>query len=478
MCRVRKVAEAGRAPRPCAASARDGGEPRPDPCVEHEREDREPRGADEERDARIVEVAEHRDHERHERDRERGADGPERHLELQRGDLGRAEPAAHRDLRQQDHQPDPHGRERRARGDHQEHVLRHQIVEHDADEQRARHHEHRDPRHAARGHRGERARRLALQRHCVHHSARAEDVAVDRGDRGADHDEVQDLGRGAHAERREDLHERAAVRADARPRKDRHQHDHRQHVEEQDAHRHRVDRARDRALGLLRLAGAHADHFDAAVREDHDRQRRDEAAHAVRQEAAVRPQVRERRRAAAAEPHPGEEDRRAAADHRDDRADLDDRQPELQLAEHLHVAEVQPADDRDDREHPDPLRDVRKPEAHVDAERGDVGDRDDHHLERVGPAGDEARERAEVLGRVVAERARHGLAHRHFAERAHHHVDGRAADDVSEDDGGARQPDRGRRAVEEARADRRAEREKADVPRAQMALQVLHRVSE
>ena len=148
----------------------------------------------------------------------------------------------------------------------------------------------------------------------------------------------------------EDLHEGTAVAADLLPGEDRHQHEQGQHVEQQDAQRHRIDRPRDHPLRVLRLAGGDADDLDAAEGEYHHRQRGDQPGPAVGQEAAVLPQVVHagggRRRAAQAEAE--EHDAEPGENHRDDGADLDQRQPELQLAEDLDMTEVQPADEQHD----------------------------------------------------------------------------------------------------------------------------------
>ncbi|CRW94915.1 hypothetical protein PAERUG_P54_1_London_24_VIM_2_04_13_00942 [Pseudomonas aeruginosa] len=160
-----------------------------------------------------------------------------------------------------------------------------------------------------------------------------------------------------------------------------------------------------------------------------------------------------RRRAAQAEAE--EHDAEPGENHRDDGTDLDQRQPELQLAEDLDMTEVQPADEQHDGQYPDPARHVGKPEPHVDAERGDIGEADDDHLESVGPAGDEPGQGAEIAAGVMAERAGHRLVHRHLAERAHHHVHRRAGDQVGQQHRRPGHLDGRCGTVEQAGADRR-----------------------
>ncbi len=78
-------------------------------------------------------------------------------------------------------------------------------------------------------------------------------------------------------------------------------------------------------------------------------------------------------------------------------ATFEEREPELQLAKHLDAHQVDGADDQHHAEHPDPVRHRREPDAHVDAEGGNVGDGDDQDFKAVGPAGDIARQSAEVF---------------------------------------------------------------------------------
>ncbi|KAG0932998.1 hypothetical protein G6F31_016422 [Rhizopus arrhizus] len=99
-----------------------------------------------------------------------------------------------------------------------------------------------------------------------------------------------------------------------------------------------------------------------------------------------------------------------ADDHRDDGAHLQQRQPELQFAEHLDRTQVDRADEAHDRQHPDPARHVGIPEAHVQPERGDVGQTNDDHLEGIGPARQEPGDGSQIAGGVLAERPRHGTA--------------------------------------------------------------------
>ena len=68
--------------------------------------------------------------------------------------------------------------------------------------------------------------------------------------------------------------------------------------------------------------------------------------------------------------------------------DFEQRQPEFHFTENFHRAQVQPANQAHNAEYPDPPCDLRKPKAHIDTERGDVGQTDDDCSKSVSPAED------------------------------------------------------------------------------------------
>ncbi|MNP17782.1 hypothetical protein D3C76_1102250 [compost metagenome] len=149
-------------------------------------------------------------------------------------------------------------------------------------------------------------------------------------------------------------------------------------------------------------------------------------------------------------------DAEAGQDHRDNRSDLEQRQPELHLAEDFDVAQVQAANEEDDAQHPDPAGNFGKPEAHVNAESGHVGNTDDDHFKGIGPAQDEPRHRSQVGGGIAAERAGDRVVHSHFAEGAHDHEHRGAADQVGQQHGRAGHLDRCGRAIKQPGTDCRA----------------------
>ncbi|MNH03451.1 hypothetical protein D3C79_627140 [compost metagenome] len=224
-------------------------------------------------------------------------------------------------------------------------------------------------------------------------------------------------------------------------------------------------------MRVLGFAGGDTDHLDAAEGEHHHGERSDHAAHAIGEEAAMAPQVAHcrQRLAGAAQLDTEHQHGGTCEDHRDDGGDFQQRQPELQFAKHPHAAQVQGANEEDDAQHPDPARRVGEPEAHVDAEGSDIRQAHHQHREGVAPACEKAGKAPQVLAGVLTERAGHRVAHGHLAEGAHHHVDGRATDQVSEQHRRAGQFDGGCGAIEKPGADGRTERHEANVAGTQTA---------
>ncbi|MCY1428033.1 hypothetical protein D9M71_439030 [compost metagenome] len=144
----------------------------------------------------------------------------------------------------------------------------------------------------------------------------------------------------------------------------------------------------------------------------------------------MRPQVGNRRlRAALA----AEQQEQAEHDHADDRHHLDDREPELGLAERLDVEQVDRVDQDEEHRRGDPGRNIRPPEMDVLADRGQLGHADEDVQHPVVPAGHEAGETAPVLVREVAERTGNRLFDDHLAELAHDQEGDQAADGIAED---------------------------------------------
>ena len=167
---------------------------------------------------------------------------------------------------------------------------------------------------------------LPLLGQTVHHAARAENVAVDRRHCRRDHHDIEDGGRRADAQAVKNLHKGAALAADLGPRVNGHQHKQGQHVKQQNAQRHRVDRLGDHTLRILGFAGGDADDFNTAKGKHHHGKRGNQTAHAIGHKAAEGPKITDagRHRIGAARGADAKQhDAETGQDHRDDGGDLE-----------------------------------------------------------------------------------------------------------------------------------------------------------
>ena len=311
-----------------------------------------------------------------------------------------------------------------------------------------------------------------MQRQVVQHAAGAEDTAIARRQGCRQHDEVDDAGGRLDAQAFERHHEGAAGGADFIPWVDRQDDEQRADIENQDAPEHRIDGVGNRFLRVRRFAGRQADHFHAQVGKHHHLQRHQHALRAIREETAMRPQVRDADgHAAVAQTE--DDHARAADDHQDDGDDLDQGEPELELAVGFHGQQVDRAHGAQGRQGPDPARHVGEPDAHVDGDGGNFRHARDEPQEPVVPARQIALQGAQVILGIAAERTGHGIVHGHFAQRAHDHEDDRATDDVRQHDAGTGHLDRVAGTQKQAHANRGAQRHQADLPLAQAAVQAL-----
>ena len=251
----------------------------------------------------------------------------------------------------------------------------------------------------------------------------------------------------------EDLYEGARLHADLVPRPECHQHRHRPDVEDQDAPDDLIDRLWDRSIRILCLARRDADQLDAAEREHDDGSAEEESPPAVWQKAAVFPEVADVRGEWCAH----DEQPAAEPNHEDNRRDLDKCHPELHLAVCADIREVKRSDDGKADKCGEPLREIRQPEIHIDADRRKLRHGDNDVVEPVVPAGEEARKIAPVFARIVTERAGNRLIDRHLAEHPHDEEDHDAAEKIGEHDRRSRECDGRCRAVEKPCPNRSAE---------------------
>ncbi|BAK10363.1 hypothetical protein PAJ_0283 [Pantoea ananatis AJ13355] len=313
---------------------------------------------------------------------------------------------------------------------------------------------------------------MALLSHAVQHTPHAEDIAVYRRQRGGQHNKIQDGRGGGNAQMLERQNKRAAVSADLIPRVNGHDDKQRAHVKHQDTHRNRVDSAWDRGCRIFGLTRRNTDDFNAAVGKHHHLQRQQHPNDTVGKKAAIGPQVMDTGRLAAVA-NPPDDHAKPGQNHHNNGRDLKEREPELHLTKHLHAHQIDRADDQHHAQHPDPVRHLRKPDAHIDPERGDIGNGHDQNFKAVGPAGDVTRHWPEIILRIAGKRAGLRVIDRHLTQRAHDDVRHRTANNIGQQHAGARHFDGVRRAVEQPGADRRSQRHKTDVARAQSAFELV-----
>ncbi|MCY1412101.1 hypothetical protein D9M71_274990 [compost metagenome] len=286
------------------------------------------------------------------------------------------------------------------------------------------------------------------------------------------------MRRGVAAQHREHLHERATAVRIARgietgqqavPWGQRQQHHQGTDVENQDAVDHLVDGLRDYGFRLVGLSRGKAEHFQATEREHDDRQRHDQATDTIGEESAMFPQVADRglRAAAAADQQVA-----AQGDHADDSQYLDDREPELRLAEDFDVGQVDQVDHHEEHCCRDPGRDLRPPVMHVFTDGGQFRHAHQDVQHPAVPARQETGETAPVLMREVAEGASHRLFDNHLAELAHDHEGDETADGVAQDHRRARRLEYPGRAEEQPSANRTAKGDQLDVAIFQAAFQL------
>ena len=398
--------------------------------------------------------------EQDERDREPLPVRPERHWELQVLLFGGGDVASGSNVREQDHQPHEDGGEGSQRRDSFEDVGV-ALVQEDADDEGDDQHDYGHHRHVAVGLR-HRPRCQLLLGQPREDAAGAEQVSVDRRQGSAQHDNVEQCGRPADAERVEDLNEGGVLAVDGAPRVDHQDDQDGQHVEDQDARRDGVNRLGDGTVRVLGLSAGNADDLGAAEREQHEDEGRRHAGDAVSEEAAVAPEVAHAHRLGLRAEVEGE-DCGTTDDHRHHGANLDQREQELQLTEEPDRRQVRRANDQQRDCDPHPRGRGGEPELHIDRDGRQVRQTHDHHLEGEHPAGDVAAPAAEVLAAVHGKRAADRVAHAHLAERAEHEVHHRAAEEVHQQHRRAGGLDRTGGAVEQAGADGGTERDEVDV---------------
>ena len=263
-------------------------------------------------------------------------------------------------------------------------------------------------------------------------------------------------------------HKGAAAGSHLAPRIQRQQHQQRADVKNQHAVDHLIHRLGDGFLRVLGLRRRHAYQFQAAKGEHDHRHRHEQASDAVREEAAIAPQIAHRGLRTAVS---GQEQIAAEHDHRDDRAHLDQREPELRLAVIFDAAQIDAGDHREEDQRGDPSGHIRPPVTHVFAGGRQFGHAGQHIQRPVIPAGQEGGKLAPVAIGEMAERAGHRLLGQHLAQLAHDQENDEAGDGVAENHSRSGRFQHAGRAQEETSADRAAQRDQLNMAVFQLALQ-------
>ena len=216
------------------------------------------------------------------------------------------------------------------------------------------------------------------------------------------------------------------------------QHD-RADVEDEDAQNHRVDRLGQDLLGLRGLTCCHAHHLGATEGEDHTEGQGEDDRESLGEEPTVSEDVVSPRGDRASvgirsgvKPENNGDDGHHHEGH--DGGDLDEREPELGLTEHLDVEHVEDEDqdERDERE--DPLRDnlQSRPVVEIVGHGRDVRHDGDRPVQEEEPAGDVGALLAEELTGVGDECSGGGSADGELAQSAHHEEGEDSADGIGE----------------------------------------------
>ena len=308
-------------------------------------------------------------------------------------------------------------------------------------------------------------------------------AGVERRQRRGQHDHVHDRVDARPADRAEERDERADPGLVGGVGQQQGQQEQRPDVEHRDPRDDGVDRPRHDLGRVLRLARGGADQLDPGVGEHHALHDDHGGEQPVGQPAAVVGDQAEADRVPV--------DGRAEGDEVDadpqegqQRGHLDQREPELQLPEHLHRHEVQGEhdDQRGQGEGPLRHRGERRPvpleEVHVEGHAGHVDHRDGGPGEPVEPADGVGGLLAEELAGVGDERPGRRPVQDELAQRAQDqeaHEPGEGVDEQQRRPGGG-QPAAG--AEEQAGADGAADGDHLDLPRLERLVVALLLLSE
>ena len=282
---------------------------------------------------------------------------------------------------------------------------------------------------------------------------------VQRGRCGGDHHEEHQGGRPVQPGILEHHDERGGegavlVRLERGPRHDAHDGHERAHVEDEHAHDDLVDGFGQHLTRILGLGDGDAHELEQLIGEEHHLEAHEEGHPAVRGKREAGEQVVES--GVAGRAHvvhavnlhgwvmvADHDHDHGGGDHRANQRDLDHREPEFHLAEHLDGNQVD-----GDQRHQETQLDQPFPMGQVDAERVEEGDevrgdgRDLGHAQQhergpIRPAGEMPPPVAKVTGDEIDEGVLAGVTVHHFADGAHQEEHDDTDQNVHEDDRGA-----------------------------------------
>ena len=263
----------------------------------------------------------------------------------------------------------------------------------------------------------------------------------------------------------EDLDEGAEFAVNRVPRHNGHDDEQRADVEDEDAVDHLIDRLGNGPLRIVGLARGYPDELDAPEGEHHENQGDEETVELSGEKAPAIEKVGE---GGVGQMRIGIDARcnhvKAQNDHPDDGCDLDDGEPEFELAEGSHPDEVDGGDDKQHDGRRRPRRNRRKPVLNVLADHRQFGHRHSDVVKPVIPTGHKPRPRAPIVIGITAEGARARPMDRHLPHRAHHKENDGAAQSVGQKNRRAGQLDPLRRTVKQPRPNRPSQGDHLNVP--------------
>ena len=278
---------------------------------------------------------------------------------------------------------------------------------------------------------------MAGARQAEHHARGGVELAVHGRQGGHQHHEVQHPGGVGDVDDLHHAHKGAGLGGGFGPGHDGQHQRQGQQVEQHQAQHGGLHGALHGLLGVLGLSGGHGNRFHAQVAEHGHDHAQPHAPQALGPEAAAQLVVLQ---PDAGNPRP--EDHVAADQHKGhDGGDLDGREQVLGRAIDLHAAQVDADQQGREHAHPDPLRHLREPVGHVDADGGDLHAHGQHQRGPVGIAHHKAGQRAQVVLGIGTERARGGVGHRHLAQAADQQQGDEGADGIADQHGRAGKAD-------------------------------------